>query len=301
MTRLISVVVPCFNQGAYLPDALASLAQQTHRHFEAIIVDDGSTDPETLRVLDRVAAEGIHVLHGANAGLASARNRGVAAAEGEYLHFLDADDFLAPEMLERSLRALDEDASAAASIADFRFCDEHRSREYVMPAARPTITDDPVEDFLYRWERGLCVPIHSALFRRSAFGSRPPFPEGLRGKEDWVMWVRLALAGCRFRYVDQVLAYYRLHTSNMTGSPEAMLVSYAEAAIMIAVELPASELPRFRHSVSHRVRSHFLPACLHERTKTARRYRWADGLANLAHGIRRLPRLFSIRRDRGPK
>ena len=78
-TPFISVVIPCYNDGVYLPETIAHLKKQTFQDFEIIIVNDGSTDASTLRILDKLSKEGITVLHKENGRMSSARNYGVKA------------------------------------------------------------------------------------------------------------------------------------------------------------------------------------------------------------------------------
>ena len=95
---LISVVIPCYNDGKYLPETLGHLAKQTFRDFEIIIVNDGSTDPETLSILKNLESENTRVLHKENGRMSSARNHGVKHARGEYIAALDADDYFHPHV-----------------------------------------------------------------------------------------------------------------------------------------------------------------------------------------------------------
>ena len=88
-SKLVSVIIPCYNQAHYLGEAIASVLGQTHAHYEIIVVDDGSTD-DTERVAARHT--GVRCLRKKNGGLAAARNTGLRASKGDYVVFLDADD-----------------------------------------------------------------------------------------------------------------------------------------------------------------------------------------------------------------
>src|ERR1035437_4628757 len=92
----VSVVIPCFNHGEFLPEAVASVTQIGRDDVELIVVDDGSTDELTGREMDKLVAQGIKVVQQGNKGLAAARNAGILAAQGEYIFPLDADDRLRP-------------------------------------------------------------------------------------------------------------------------------------------------------------------------------------------------------------
>ncbi|MCX6954347.1 MAG: glycosyltransferase family A protein, partial [Verrucomicrobia bacterium] len=99
---LVSVVIPCFNSARWLPATLDSVLAQTWPRVEIIVVDDGSRD-DSLAVARRYASRGVRVESIANSGAAAARNHGLALARGDYLQFLDADDLLAPDKLEKQL------------------------------------------------------------------------------------------------------------------------------------------------------------------------------------------------------
>src|SRR5438309_8808465 len=90
----ISVVMPCFNHGEFLPEAAASVARLGREDIEIVVVDDGSTDERTREVMDELAERGTKVIRQENKGLAAARNAGIAASQGEYILPLDADDRL---------------------------------------------------------------------------------------------------------------------------------------------------------------------------------------------------------------
>ena len=98
-----SVVIPAYNVADYLEKCVASVAAQTCADWEAILVDDGSTDGATGGLCDALAARygaRVRVIHQENGGLGAARNTGLSAAAGEYVVFLDSDDYIAPDMLE---------------------------------------------------------------------------------------------------------------------------------------------------------------------------------------------------------
>src|SRR5690348_4353759 len=107
----VSVVVTCFNLGAYLDEAVQSVLDQTFQDIEVLIVDDGSTDEFTRELLSAYRRPRTRVIRTPNGGLSAARNVGAASTTGEYLCMLDADDRLAPSMIERSVTELDHERS----------------------------------------------------------------------------------------------------------------------------------------------------------------------------------------------
>ena len=105
----VSVVIPCFNQGHFVDEAVDSILAQSFDDVEIIIVNDGSTDGHTNRLLQNYPKERARVLTTANQGLAAARNNGIAAAQGTYILPLDADDRILPGYLAKAVTELDKD------------------------------------------------------------------------------------------------------------------------------------------------------------------------------------------------
>jgi glycosyltransferase involved in cell wall biosynthesis len=118
---LVSVVIPCFNHARYVGEAVDSALNQAYSSVETIVVDDGSTDDSVSVVRAR---QGVRIVQQANRGLPAARNAGLAAARGELVAFLDADDRLLPAAIDAGLRALADNPSAAFAFGAYRFIDE---------------------------------------------------------------------------------------------------------------------------------------------------------------------------------
>lgn len=102
---LVSIVIPSYNAGRWLEATLESALRQTHAPCEVIVVDDGSTD-DSLHIAQRFRSRGVTVVSQQNGGASAARNRALSIARGEYIQFLDADDLLAPDKIERQLALL---------------------------------------------------------------------------------------------------------------------------------------------------------------------------------------------------
>ena len=115
MTALISIIVPAYNMEEYLEKCIASLLAQTYTNIEIVIVDDGSTD-NTWKLCEIFQSNHSNILaiHQVNGGAASARNKGIDAAAGEYLMFVDADDYVEPDICERLINALVENNAGCA-------------------------------------------------------------------------------------------------------------------------------------------------------------------------------------------
>jgi glycosyltransferase involved in cell wall biosynthesis len=203
-TPRISVLLPCFNDGQWIDEALASVWQQTFQDFEIVIVDDGSTDAATVRKLDLIDAPGTQVLRTENRGLPAARNHAAAHARGELFCALDADDRLSATWFEKG-NALLESRPDVAFVSHWleTFGDEHWTWKPVqcdLPAllARNTING-------------------AALVTRSAFEAVGGYDESMRhGCEDWDFWLRLVEAGYPGAIIPEVLFYYRRHAASMS-------------------------------------------------------------------------------------
>ncbi len=195
----VSVVVPAFQAEATLRDAFASLTAQTFGGWEAVVVDDGSTDRTGGIAAELAAADArVRVVRQANAGVSAARNAGLEAAAAEWVLFLDADDRLTPDALEHLL-------TAAGPHRDWvhggwvRHVDGARQR---VQAAYPV--DDPL-----RTLAASCpFAIHACLVRTEAVRAVGGFDTTLRTCEDWDLWRRLAAAGHRPVPIDAVVAEY---------------------------------------------------------------------------------------------
>ena len=234
----VAVILTCFNEGAYVEAALASVLSQHAgaRISQIVLVDDGS-EAGTLAVLDRL--EGcdprLHVLRGPGGwGVSQARNRGVAETSAPLLAFLDADDTWAPEKLGRQLRVLEAEAglaliytgyetlaSGASSGAAKRVYDLSRSRR---PARRYFLHDPPI------------LP-SSVLIRRSAFDRVGGFDQDIRVFEDTDFFLRLARTE-RFKGLPDPLIRrrYRLHSLS-TPRPDLM-AHHAYIALHAATQDP---------------------------------------------------------------
>ena len=201
----VAVIVPCFNDGGLVTEAVAS-ARACPEPVELVVVDDGSTDPDTLTVLDELEADGVRVIHQENTGLPGARMAGLAATEAPYVFPLDADDLLVPESLPLMADRLDADPVAAACFGDYA---EFGGPEDLIRAVPTTL--DP-----FRVAYANEYPV-SALFRRTALEQVRGWRNLGVGYEDWDLWMSLVEAGHRGAHAGEgVLTYRRrLHGERM--------------------------------------------------------------------------------------
>ncbi len=201
----VSVIVPCYNLGQFLDEAVTSVLEQTYQDFEILVVDDGSTDAATRRILADFDRPRTTVFQTANAGLAAARNLLIAKARGTYLCPLDADDRLHPSFLETTVACLDENPMLAFASPRLRTFGE---ASYLWPL------DERCDLVTLLSEQTIITP---ALVKRKAVidvgGYDPAMPA--QGDEDWDLCISLLEAGYRGVILPNVLFDYRQRRGSM--------------------------------------------------------------------------------------
>ncbi len=189
----VGIVTPAYNVAPWIDHALTSVLAQTYTDWFMVVVDDGSTD----NTVDRVTRRGdprVRLIRQANAGVAAARNRGIATSEADALVFLDADDFLAADALSRLVAALTAAPDAVAACAGFGFVDEDAALGASAHAVRTQPL--PIRGVLpLLLERNLFANGGHLLIRSSAVARAGYFQAGIAYGEDWEYWIRLALLG----------------------------------------------------------------------------------------------------------
>lgn len=215
----VSVVVTCYDLGRYLIEALDSVdASPLRGQCEVIVVDDGSSDPGTVAVLDGLDVTRYHVIRQSNTGLGKARNNGIRVANGEYIIPLDADNRLRPAMIEEAIRVLDERPDVGVVYGDAEYFGERSGRWHVGPF--------DLGSMLIKNRIDAC-----AAFRKSLWEKVGGYDEHMpaMGYEDWDFWLRSTVAGAEFHYVPQILFDYRVRGGSMLGGTmksREMLVEY---------------------------------------------------------------------------
>jgi glycosyltransferase involved in cell wall biosynthesis len=204
----VAIVLPCFNGGALVREAAASVAEP--EPVELVVVDDASSDRVTVAALAELERDGVRVVRlPSNVGLAGARNAGLRATEAPYVFPLDADDLLLPGVLSVAADRLDAAPAAAACVGDYQEFG-HSSVTRAVPARL-----DP-----YRVAYTNEYPVLS-LFRRTVLerlgGWRDPFPAH-PGYEDWNLWMDLAEAGAEIVHLGATMYRRRLADGGLNAS-----------------------------------------------------------------------------------
>lgn len=203
----VTVLLPVYNGGRFLAGAIESLLAQTHRDFELLVIDDGSTDG-SAHVLDRVTDHRVRVIHQVNQGLVGALNTGLAATRTELVARMDQDDLCAPDRLEVQLTFLREHPGVAAVGCCYEVMDEDGATTTTAHvAAQPA--------YLRRQLYFRNVLPHGAmLYRRSAVVAVGGYRE-VGPAEDYDLWARLAMS-YDVASIPNVLFRYRVTTTGMS-------------------------------------------------------------------------------------
>lgn len=201
-----TIVIPCFNHGRFVGDAVRSCLAQARASVEVVVVNDGSDDGTTPAACDAVACERVRVIHQANLGLPAARNRGAAVARGEYIAFLDADDWIEPGFVGALAAAIEGEVRAGRGEDVFHAYCQERLVELGEGVWRVPAWDG---------ELMLITNLHpvTALIRRERFEALGGFDATMtRGYEDWELWVRAVGRGWRGVRVAEPLFVWRRHS-----------------------------------------------------------------------------------------
>ncbi|MGE0128628.1 MAG: glycosyltransferase family 2 protein [Blastocatellales bacterium] len=222
MSNLVSVIIPAYNVAPYIAEALESLFAQTWRDFEAIVINDGSTDETEERLApyrDRIV-----YIKQKNAGVMAARNAGLRAARGDYVALLDGDDLWEPRFLETLVKMLQADPGLSVAYPNAVFFGSPnfagKLHQDVFPVAEPVTFD--------RVLRRECYIFGSLVIRREALddvGLPASFDESLEGQgaEDFDLWLRMLQRGRRFKFTEEPLAKYRWRHDSLSNTGVGLL------------------------------------------------------------------------------
>ena len=209
MRSLVSIIVPAFNAASHISDALESLSRQTFDDFDVVVVDDGSVDGTAgvVRRWHERSGERINLtlIRQENAGPSSARNRGIAAAEGKYIGFLDADDIWHPDKVAKQIAVMERDPAVILTCSQFRVIDQNG--DDTGRVGGPKTSCITHRQLLKNNDIGSTSNI---IVRASILELIGGFDESVRHCEDWDLYLRItALAGRKNSCVMEELLSYR--------------------------------------------------------------------------------------------
>ena len=283
----VSVVIPNYNYGDYLSEALDSVLSQTFQDFEVIVVDNFSTD-NSMEVIESKRSEKIRVIQFQNNGsIGAARNRGVAEANGHFIAFLDSDDLWHPEKLAIQLRKTE--GQADISFHDLKLFGAHGFSTF----RGWSLGKNPLETLA---SEGNPLATSSVLARKSVLLEAGGFPEAaeLVSVEDFALWLKLADNGASFLHIPRRLGKYRIHggVTSRTDSPsraELALEPYFPQLSMRRVQMTHGFIAYARGARelslgnAAQAKQHFVFA----RSFSAFRFRWRAALRLLKLKLQR--------------
>ena len=197
MTATATIVVPCYNDGAYIRDAVTSAQRQTYAATEIVIVDDGSEDEATRETLRQMEKEGLRVVWNDHRGVAHARNTGIRCATGTYILPLDSDDRIEPEYLAEAIAVMERDASVGIVYCEADFFGEQTGK-WGLP------------EFQTAFMLTQNIIFNAAVFRKSDWEAVGGYDETMRiALEDWDFWLSLLEKGLRPVRIPKTLFHCR--------------------------------------------------------------------------------------------
>jgi len=218
--NLVSVIIPCYNHGEFLGTSIDSILSQTYQEFEIIIVDDGSDDEETLKILKNIDTPKTTVYHKENGGVASARNFGIERSSGQVILTLDSDDMFAPTFIEKGLAIVKKDSAIGMVTSYARRTKGENSSDF-------QLTGGDVKDFLVKNHANA-----SLMFRYQCWEEAGGYDEEIRGFEDWEFFINVTKRGWSVYSIPEYLFYYR----DVEGSMYDRVIDYRPELIKHMVE-----------------------------------------------------------------
>jgi len=203
---MVSIIIPLYNKAPYLHKALETVCAQTYQDWECIIMDDGSTDGSgelADRLLAELRDERFCLYHQPNAGVSAARNNAVSHSVGEYLCFLDADDWWSPTFLENLLSFAELYPDAGIWACNYIYYKPGKTHVAINNVQSGYINYPRV----YYSSSQMPITSISVMMRRSVFLEMGGFPQGIRLGEDFLLWARTAMQ-YKIAFLDEPLAYY---------------------------------------------------------------------------------------------
>ncbi|MBF0511928.1 MAG: glycosyltransferase [Candidatus Omnitrophica bacterium] len=206
----VSVIIPTYNRGQYIQQALESVLAQTFHDYEIIVIDDGSTD-NTQEILRRFKGK-IRSMRQDNQGISKTRNQAISRSNGQYIAFLDSDDYWVSEKLEEQVRILDRHPHVGLVYARMPIINEQGERIGMKPSG---VCGRNFKELLEVWGD---LPTSTIMTRKECFERAGLFDTSLCTMEDIDMWIRIARYYDLYEIENKVLAYYRRHEEQITNN-----------------------------------------------------------------------------------
>lgn len=203
---LVSIVIPFYNHAQYITECIVSVREQTYNNIEIIIVNDGSTQKESIDVLDTFRDSNVNIFHIENSGPCSAKNFGVSKAKGEIICFLDSDNIILPEYANRAVKEITENSLDWCFPDALYFGIKEGVRIQKLKCPEEVLINSPIDNCIF--------------IRKKAFIDVGQFDEKLNrlGLEDWELSLRLVLGDFKYAYIPTPLFKYRVREDSRSAN-----------------------------------------------------------------------------------
>lgn len=284
----VSVIIPAYNVATYISEALESVLAQTFKDYEVIVVNDGSTDTLELERVLEPYREHVVYLKQNNRGAASARNSGLYVARGEFVAFLDADDFWNPDFLESQMGFVESHGQCDLVYADARLFGETQHAGKTFMETSPSKGDVTFESLI----TSRCNVITSGVIaRKQLVLDAGLFDEHLLRAHDFDLWLRMVRNGARAAYQRKVLLNYRVRADSLSGNAVQRVERELEAYDKIERHL---ELSPDEHALIAKVVHRLKADLLIEQGKASLTHQDFDTAANHFHASYALRRNWKL-------
>ena len=217
--KLISIIIPCYNQGKYLDEAIQSVLKSTYDHVEIIVINDGSTDLYTNKILNEKKWDKTTVYHIPNGGVANARNFGIINSHGEYILPLDADDKITNDFIRKAVTVLDLNLEVKIVSCHVELFGKRSGRSF--------LPNHSMEMLLAQ-----NTMVVSSVFRRCDFEMTKGFNTNMwMGFEDWDFWLCILEKGGEVFRLNEVGFYYRISTKSRNNLISTLMKSQLRRTI----------------------------------------------------------------------
>jgi glycosyltransferase involved in cell wall biosynthesis len=203
---LISIIVPCYNQGKYLTECLESIHSQSYDNYEVIVVNDGSTDAHTNKTVRDISHPKVTVLQTENRGVSAARNLGIKNSTGKYVLPLDADDKIGADFIQQAVELLEKNDDVKVVNCQVTL---FGAKKGILPVESYSLEKLLARNFI----------VVSAIFRRSDFDQTQGYNTNMKeGFEDWDFWITLLKNGGAVYTLNDTGFFYRIKRNSRNAS-----------------------------------------------------------------------------------
>ena len=253
---LVSIIIPSYNYGSFISQTLDNLLAQSYQNWEAIIIDDGSTD-DTGEVVDVYLKKDTRFIYiyQSNRGPSSARNNGLKHAKGDYVCFLDADDFFSKDKITSQVCFMEEYKDCDISYTSYYYFKDRKIDELFRDFFLTEKIKESMPKINVRGQavlpylvRGLLLTVNAALLRRGFLLSHELyFDENYRLYEDRDFWLRCAYNNALFSYLDNQEAYVMIRVHPTSSSQNRKQMNHYETMVRLGIKAYIAQHPQVKY------------------------------------------------------